>query len=203
MRGRGGGDDAVGPGVAVGGECRGPNPDSWVGLQLTLETGALRTGIWAGDADSPGGASPACHVANCGAMTPELARAIKPHSQWFGSYKKSGELKKIRVWLTVNQGRIEFLTGNDSYKAKRIRGNPRVVCFLGRENGPAISGRAEILMDREDIERVHRGYEKSHPFMMLLLGRGIRKRIESGEQVVIRVHPDEPNPLDGLTDPVV
>jgi len=134
-------------------------------------------------------------------VTPELALALKPHTLRFGSYKKSGELKKIQVWLTVNQGRIEFLTPAHSYKAERVRRNPRVICFLGRENGPAIPGTAEIVTNREASDRVYRAYRKTHPLLMLFLGRGIRKRIESGEQVVIRVHPDEPNPFAGVTDP--
>ncbi len=37
-------------------------------------------------------------------MNPELARALKRHTQWFGSYKASGELKKIQVWLIVSAG---------------------------------------------------------------------------------------------------
>jgi hypothetical protein len=41
-------------------------------------------------------------------MAPELAKALKKHVQWFGSYKKTGELKALQVWLTVNQGDIEF-----------------------------------------------------------------------------------------------
>jgi len=49
-------------------------------------------------------------------MTPELERAVKRYTQWFGSYKKSGELIKVQVWLTVNNGCIEFLTLDDSYK---------------------------------------------------------------------------------------
>ena len=43
-------------------------------------------------------------------MTPELERAVKRYRQWFGSYKNSGELIKVQVWLTVNNGCIEFLT---------------------------------------------------------------------------------------------
>jgi len=38
-------------------------------------------------------------------MTPELERALKRHTQWFGSYKASGELKKIQVWLNCFSGR--------------------------------------------------------------------------------------------------
>src|SRR5262249_38837314 len=54
-------------------------------------------------------------------MTPELKRALKNHTQWFGSYKKSGELAKVQVWLVVNSGRIEFLTSKDSYKVRRVQ----------------------------------------------------------------------------------
>jgi hypothetical protein len=135
------------------------------------------------------------------AVTPELAQAIKPHIQWFGSYNKSSELKKIKVWLTVNQGRIEFLTPASSYKVKRVRRNAQVICIPGRGNGPEIRGKAEIVTDRDAAQRVYRAYQKTHPFMMLFLARGIRQRIESGEQVVIRVQPDDPNPLSGVTDP--
>ena len=60
-------------------------------------------------------------------MTPELERAVKRYRQWFGSYKKSGELIKVQVWLTVNNGCIEFLTLDDLYKVKRIWKNPRVI----------------------------------------------------------------------------
>lgn len=136
-------------------------------------------------------------------MTPELQRALKPHTQWFGSYKASGELKKIQVWLTVNGGQIEFLTPGNSYKVKRARRNPRVTCYVGSENGPAISGTAQIISDRSEVERVYRSYWKSHPLRMAIL-IGLRLWIEMllNKRVVVRVQPDEPNPLAGLTDPV-
>ena len=87
-------------------------------------------------------------------MTPELERAVKRYRQWFGSYKKSGELIKVQVWLTVNNGCIEFLTLDDSYKVKRIRRNPRVVCYTGDKEGPHIPSTAEIVMGRNAIWRV-------------------------------------------------
>ena len=49
-------------------------------------------------------------------MTPELERAVKRYRQWFGSYKKSVELVKVQVWLTINNGQIEFLTSEDRTK---------------------------------------------------------------------------------------
>ena len=136
-------------------------------------------------------------------MTPELERAVKRYRQWFGSYKKSAELLKVQVWLTVNNGCIEFLTTDDSYKVKRIRRNARVICYIGDTEGPQIPGTAEIVMDRNAIWRVYRAYWKTHPLIMALIALSIRRRIETRKQVLIRVHPDEPNPLAGVTDPAL
>ena len=63
-------------------------------------------------------------------MTSELERAVKRYRQWFGSYKKSGELIKVQVWLTINNGCIEFLTLDDSYKVKRLRRNSQVTPYF-------------------------------------------------------------------------
>ena len=136
-------------------------------------------------------------------MTAELERAVRRYKQWFGSYKKSGELKKIQVWLVVNKGRIEFTTQTDSYKVKRVRRNPRVVCFIGSKEGPTISGTAEIVTDKDAVWRGYRANWKIHPLMILFLACGIRRRIKTGRSILIRVHPDEPNPLSGVTDPLV
>jgi PPOX class probable F420-dependent enzyme len=136
-------------------------------------------------------------------MTPELERAVKRHTQWFGSYKKSGELVKIQVWLTVNNGCIEFLTSEDSYKVKRVRGNPRVICDIGDRDGPSIPGTAEIVMGRDAALQVYRAYWKTHPLIMALIWFPIRRRIKARKQVLIRVHPAEPNPLAGVTDPML
>ncbi len=136
-------------------------------------------------------------------MTPELERAVKRYKQWFGSHKKSGELIKVQVWLTVSDGCIEFLTLDDSYKVKRIRRNARVICYIGDKEGPHLPGSAEIVMGRNAIWRVYRAYWKTHPLIMVFIAFSVRRRIGTHKQVLIRVHPDEPNPLAGVTDPMV
>jgi len=132
-------------------------------------------------------------------MTPELKRALKNHTQWFGSYKKSGELAKVQVWLVVNGGRIEFLTNKDSYKVRRVRRNPKAICYVGSKEGPTVAGTAEIVTEKAEQKRVYRAYWKTHPVFMLL-GIGLRVWIEMllGKRVVVRVIPDEPNPLAGV-----
>ena len=136
-------------------------------------------------------------------MTPELQRALQRHTQWFGSYKASGELKKIQVWLIVYGGCIEFLTPGDSYKVKRVRRNAHVICCVGSKNGPAIPGTAQIITDRKELTRVYTSYWKAHPLRMaLLVGLRVWIEILLNQRVVVRVQPDEPNPLAGFTDPV-
>ncbi len=137
-------------------------------------------------------------------MTPELQRALKRHTQWFGSYKASGELKKIQVWLVVRDGQIEFPTPGSSYKVKRVRRNQRVVCYVGSKDGPTISGTAAIITDRKEVARVYRGYWKVHPVPMVI-AIGLRVWIEMvlNKRVVVRVQPDEANPLAGLSDPAL
>jgi len=134
-------------------------------------------------------------------MTPELERALKRHTQWFGSYKRSGELVKVQVWLIVNKGRIEFLTGKNSYKVKRLRRDPRAICYVGSKNGPEVAGTAQIISEKDELTRVYRAYWKTHPVFMLL-GIGMRVWIEMflGNRVVIQISPDEPNPLAAVSE---
>jgi hypothetical protein len=135
-------------------------------------------------------------------MTPELQHALTRHTQWFGSYKKSGELKKIHVWLSVHQGQIEFLTPGDSYKVKRVRRNPHVISYVGGKNGPAILGTAQVIAARDELMRVYRAYWKIHPIRMaIIIGLRLWIEILLNQRVVVRIQPDDPNPLAGLTDP--
>jgi len=133
-------------------------------------------------------------------MTPELNAALKRYTQLFGSYTMAGELKNVRVWLTLNEGKIEFLTPTHSLEAKRVGLNRRVECLVGDRRVP---GDAAIVHGKNAMWRTYCAYWKSHPLMMLLIASRIRSRINRGERVLIRVTPDEPNPFDGMTDPMI
>ncbi|MBI2819409.1 MAG: pyridoxamine 5'-phosphate oxidase family protein [Acidobacteria bacterium] len=75
----------------------------------------------------------------------ELETALRKHRMWFGSYTRAGELKKVQVWCFPHDGNIEFLTARDSLKAKRASRNPHVICYIGSEDGPAVTGTAELI----------------------------------------------------------
>jgi hypothetical protein len=71
-----------------------------------------------------------------------------------------------------------------------------------KKRWPGDLGTAQIIADRVEQTRVYQKYWRIHPIMMIL-GIGLRVWIEMrlGNRVVVRVQPDEPNPLAGLDDP--
>jgi hypothetical protein len=66
-----------------------------------------------------------------------------------------------------------------------------------------VCGTAEIVMGRDAVLRAYRAYWKTHPLVMTFIALGIRWHIKTHKEILIRVCPDEPNPLAGVTDPMV
>ena len=65
------------------------------------------------------------------------------------TFKRDGSPVRTPVWFAEQNGRLYFMTRNDSWKYKRIRNNPQVTiapCNMrGTVCGPEISARARIL----------------------------------------------------------
>jgi hypothetical protein len=125
----------------------------------------------------------------------EFIQAVARHHMWFGSYTRDGRLIPVHVWCFLEGDGIEFLTGVDSLKAKRTRRNPQVICFLGSRNGPSVHGTAELVEDRSEVWRGYHAYWRNHTVAMLFLWWPIRRNIVRGRQIMVRVHPKEPNPF--------
>jgi hypothetical protein len=120
-----------------------------------------------------------------------LEEFFRGGGMWFGSRTKSGEVKKVQVWCFANQGRLEFLTPGDSLKVKRARRDPRVLCWpLGSADREGHEGTAEIVTDPTAVWNGYAQYWRIHPYVMLLLFWPIRRRIQSGRQVLVRVELD-------------
>lgn len=85
---------------------------------------------------------------------------------------------------------------------KRVKRNPHVICYVGSKDGPAIAGTAQVITDKSEVARVYRSYWKIDPIHMAIV-LGLRVWIEMllNARVVVRVQPDEPNPVVGLSDP--
>ena len=65
------------------------------------------------------------------------------------SFRKNGEAVRTPLWFAEENGKLYFMTRDDSWKYKRIRNNPRVVvapCTArGRVTGPEVEAKARVL----------------------------------------------------------
>jgi PPOX class probable F420-dependent enzyme len=105
------------------------------------------------------------HPRGARTQTTRPARVVEPFVALTGKYlslttfRRDGTGVATPVWFVQEGRRLLVQTDRDSYKVRRIRGNPDVkiaVCAAtGRLRGKEMDGRAELLPDTE-IGRVER-----------------------------------------------
>jgi uncharacterized protein len=65
------------------------------------------------------------------------------------TFRQNGTAVRTPVWFAESDGKLVFMTRNDSWKYKRIRNNPRVTvapCKMnGKIIGPAFDGTVRVL----------------------------------------------------------
>lgn len=105
------------------------------------------------------------------------------------SFKRDGTPVATPVWAASDGSRLYAFTDLHSAKIKRIRHNPRVLvapCWVnGKLRRGPVSGRAEVLTETADLERVRNlllaHYRISYRVVMLFYRMGRRLR---GQQSV-------------------
>jgi len=69
------------------------------------------------------------------------------------TFRKNGAAVQTPIWFAEGDGKLYFMTRNDSWKYKRIRNNPELMlapCSVrGKITGPKFSGRARVLPQAE------------------------------------------------------
>lgn len=126
-------------------------------------------------------------------MDPALDQAIKAAKRiYVTTWSPSGKSGTVPVWFMVKDGRLYFTTLRESLKARRIQATGRVRVHVGATHGPAFEGRAAEVTDRPDLEEeILRAYRRKYPVLVpLFMGRRIRRRLRSGESVVIQITPE-------------
>jgi PPOX class probable F420-dependent enzyme len=125
-------------------------------------------------------------------MDPVLDAALRRAQYlYLTTYGSSGEPGTVPVWCWYDGRYVYFTTDRESVKARRIRRTGRVTVCVGARDGPAFEGRAEWVDGRPDLEAaLLRAYRRKYwllvPFWM---GRFIRRRLGSGQSVLVRVTP--------------
>lgn len=77
---------------------------------------------------------------------------VEIHGQKYislASFRKNGTAVRTPIWFAESEGKLVFMTRNDSWKYKRIRNDPRVMvapCTIrGKITGLEFSGSARIV----------------------------------------------------------
>jgi PPOX class probable F420-dependent enzyme len=117
-----------------------------------------------------------------------LRRASYIYVTTFGASGKSGT---VPVWCWYDGTAAYFTTERESLKARRIRETGRVVVRVGKRDGPAFEGRAELVDGRRDLEdALLRAYRRKYWVLVpLWMGRYIRRGLDSGRSVLVRITP--------------
>jgi uncharacterized protein len=92
------------------------------------------------------------------------------------TFRRDGTEASTPVWVASDDGvRLLVWTGGSTWKAKRIRNDPRVLVarsnYKGKERGPRLEGRARIV-DDVDINGIVRRKYPVQKRMLELLARG-------------------------------
>jgi PPOX class probable F420-dependent enzyme len=123
------------------------------------------------------------------ALDAALRKAKRIYVTTWGPLGRSGT---VPVWFMPKDGRLYFTTLRESLKARRIRATGRIRVHVGAPDGPAFDGHAAEVNDRPDLEdEILTTYRRKYPILVpLFMGRGIRRRLRSGESVVIEITPE-------------
>ncbi len=99
------------------------------------------------------------------------------------TFRKSGAPVATTIWFAEHDGKVVFLTGPETGKAKRIRRNPLVrfapSTARGQVKGPEVRGRARLLA----------GFEAAEAHRLLAAKYGIQFRLLQLVQFITRATP--------------
>ena len=127
-------------------------------------------------------------------MDPALAAALETAKRiYVTTWSPAGRPGTVPVWFMVKEGRLYFTTLRASLKARRIAATGRVRVHVGPPDGPTFDGRAELTDDRPDLtQEILATYRRKYPILVpLVMGRRIRRRLESKESVIVEITPQE------------
>ena len=125
-------------------------------------------------------------------MDPLLDTALRQAKYiYLTTYGASGKSGTVPVWVWYERPHAYFTTQRQSLKARRIRETGRVTVRVGTRDGPRFEARAEWLDGRRDLEdALLRAYRRKYWLLVpLWMGRYIRRRLGTGQSVLVRVTP--------------
>jgi PPOX class probable F420-dependent enzyme len=128
-------------------------------------------------------------------MTPELRAAGRRRYVSLTTFRRTGAPVATAVWVAPSDGALVVITGSATGKAKRLRHDPRVelrecdVRGRVRPGAPVALGRAEIVTDPGEQERLLAGHRRKYGLQYRLYRgvMGLLERHDGPGDVVLRI----------------
>jgi hypothetical protein len=142
-------------------------------------------------------------VAFCEVSQRDIDALSKASLIYIATVRKDGnQSKPAPVWFTTSADHAVIIqTSPDSWKAKRIkRGSPAIV-WIGKGDGPAFIGKAEITSGPEAVNRLIEDYPKKYWMAWAGAFRPSKEKIESGKTVAIKIVPVQDLPEGFASQP--
>src|SRR5262249_13679356 len=120
------------------------------------------------------------------------AKALQNSSLiYIATVRKDGnQSRNTPVWfITTTDNQVLIETAPTSWKAKRIRRGSLAMVWIGKSDGPAFLGRAEIVSDQALQDQVIAEYPRKYLLARVGFARPTREKIDDNRICVIRITP--------------
>jgi hypothetical protein len=104
--------------------------------------------------------------------------------------KDGNQSKAAPVWFTTTpDGLVLIQTAVTTWKAKRIRRGSPVIVWIGKRDGPAFIGKAEITTDPAVINRIVTDYPQRYLLARIGFHQPSQEMFTEGRIVAIKITP--------------
>jgi phosphatidylglycerophosphate synthase len=110
---------------------------------------------------------------------------------YIATVRRDGDQSKsVAVWFTLTLDHSVLIqTGRSSWIARRVRRGSPVIVWIGRRNGPALIGNAEISKDPKLTKRIVDDYPRKYLLARLGFHRPRQERFDAGQILAIKIMP--------------
>jgi|SRR5208282_386089 len=104
--------------------------------------------------------------------------------------KDGNQSKPTPVWfITTKDHQVLIETSPTSWKAKRIRRGSPAIIWIGKSDGPAFIGKAEIVTDQAMLDEIIEEYPRKYLLARVGFARPTQEKFTNGQICAIRITP--------------